>query len=127
MADSHVLRAAREPVELDECQANAVAARIELDLRIGAAFTRLQTLQLQAVVAVLKEKVISYGMAQFYCSSFTFCLTLIRVLSIPNSRVCSGSILTGQKLQTRNILEYQSYAAARRQKGQFSVETCPSV
>lgn len=58
---SHVLRAAREPVELDEWQANAVAARIELDLRIGAAFTRLQTLQLQAVVAVLKEKVISYG------------------------------------------------------------------
>ena len=58
---SHVLQAAREPVELDEYQANAVAARIELDLRIGAAFTRLQTLQLQAVVAVLKEKVISYG------------------------------------------------------------------
>lgn len=59
---SHVLRAAREPVELDEWQASAVAARIELDLRIGAAFTRLQTLQLQAVVAILKEKVISYGM-----------------------------------------------------------------
>lgn len=61
MRTSHVLRAAREPMELDEWQANAVAARIELDLRIGAAFTRLQTLQLQAVVAVLKEKVISYG------------------------------------------------------------------
>ncbi|KAJ5920856.1 hypothetical protein N7466_009182 [Penicillium verhagenii] len=60
---AHVLRAAREPVELDEYQANAVAARIELDLRIGAAFTRLQTLQLQAVVAVLKEKVISYGLS----------------------------------------------------------------
>lgn len=38
-----------------------MAARIELDLRIGAAFTRLQTLQLQTVVAALKEKVISYG------------------------------------------------------------------
>ncbi|KAJ5390051.1 DNA topoisomerase 3 [Penicillium cataractarum] len=62
---SHVLQAAREPVELDEFQANAVAARIELDLRIGAAFTRLQTLQLQAVSAVLKEKVISYGSCQF--------------------------------------------------------------
>lgn len=61
LGSSHVLRAAREPVELDEFQANAVAARIELDLRIGAAFTRLQTLQLQAVVAALKEKVISYG------------------------------------------------------------------
>ncbi|KAJ5239429.1 hypothetical protein N7468_004048 [Penicillium chermesinum] len=62
---AHVLRAAREPIDLDEHQANAVAARIELDLRIGAAFTRLQTLQLQAVVAVLKEKVISYGSCQF--------------------------------------------------------------
>jgi DNA topoisomerase-3 len=50
-----------EPVELDEYQANAVAARIELDLRIGAAFTRLQTLQLQTVVTALKEKIISYG------------------------------------------------------------------
>ncbi|KAJ6092741.1 hypothetical protein N7486_008030 [Penicillium sp. IBT 16267x] len=62
---AHVLRAAREPVDLDEDQANAVSARIELDLRIGAAFTRLQTLQLQAVAAVLKEKVISYGSCQF--------------------------------------------------------------
>jgi DNA topoisomerase-3 len=58
---SHVLRAAREPIALDEFQANAVAARIELDLRIGAAFTRLQTLQLQQVAEILKEKVISYG------------------------------------------------------------------
>jgi DNA topoisomerase-3 len=56
-----VRRAALQPVDLDEYQANAVAARIELDLRIGAAFTRLQTLQLQTVVAALKEKVISYG------------------------------------------------------------------
>ncbi|EPS30431.1 DNA topoisomerase 3 [Penicillium oxalicum] len=62
---AHVLQAARSPVELDEFQANAVAARIELDLRIGAAFTRLQTLQLQAVAAILKEKVISYGSCQF--------------------------------------------------------------
>ncbi|KAJ5724150.1 DNA topoisomerase 3 [Penicillium malachiteum] len=62
---AHVLQAARQPVELDEYQANAVAARIELDLRIGAAFTRLQTLQLQAVVSVLKDKIISYGSCQF--------------------------------------------------------------
>lgn len=59
---SHVLRAAQEPIELDERQANAVAARIELDLRIGAAFTRLQTLQLQNLAEVLANKTISYGM-----------------------------------------------------------------
>ncbi|KAJ5615743.1 hypothetical protein N7537_000857 [Penicillium hordei] len=62
---AHVRRAALEPVNLDEYQASAVAARIELDLRIGAAFTRLQTLQLQTVVTALKEKVISYGSCQF--------------------------------------------------------------
>lgn len=41
-------------------QANAVDARIVLDLRVGAAFTRLQTLTLQAKFGQLKE-VISYG------------------------------------------------------------------
>ena len=66
---SHVLQAARAPVELDDNQANAVAARIELDLRIGAAFTRLQTLQLQAVVSALRDKIISYGKSILhYCS-----------------------------------------------------------
>ena len=62
---AHVIQAAHNPVELDERQANAVAARIELDLRIGAAFTRLQTLQLQPVTEKLAEKVISYGSCQF--------------------------------------------------------------
>ncbi len=57
----HVLQAARNPVDLDDRQANAVAARIELDLRIGAAFTRLQTLQLQSLGGVLDGRLISYG------------------------------------------------------------------
>ncbi|KAJ9637298.1 DNA topoisomerase [Coniosporium apollinis] len=62
----HVVNAARNPVPLDERQANAVAARIELDLRIGAAFTRMQTLQLRPMVEqMLESKVISYGSCQF--------------------------------------------------------------
>ncbi|KAL4763919.1 DNA topoisomerase 3 [Aspergillus foveolatus] len=61
----HVLNAARSLIELDERQANAVAARIELDLRIGAAFTRLLTLQLQNLHATLTQKIISYGSCQF--------------------------------------------------------------
>ncbi|KAL4819272.1 DNA topoisomerase [Aspergillus spinulosporus] len=61
----HVLNAARSLIELDERQASAVAARIELDLRIGAAFTRLLTLQLQNLHATLTQKVISYGSCQF--------------------------------------------------------------
>ncbi|KAL4960635.1 DNA topoisomerase 3 [Aspergillus stella-maris] len=62
---AHVLNAAKELIELDERQANAVAARIELDLRIGAAFTRLLTLQLQSLHASLSDNVISYGSCQF--------------------------------------------------------------
>ncbi len=42
-------------------QANAVEARMALDLRLGAAFTRLQTLGLQSRIGELEENVISYG------------------------------------------------------------------
>ncbi|KAI9822017.1 MAG: DNA topoisomerase [Thelocarpon impressellum] len=62
---AHVLSAAQNPVEVDERQANAVAARIELDLRIGAALTRLQTLSLQSLGPELENLVISYGSCQF--------------------------------------------------------------
>ncbi|KAL2816784.1 DNA topoisomerase [Aspergillus cavernicola] len=62
---AHVLDAARSLIELNELQANAVAARIELDLRIGAAFTRLLTLQLQPLHESLAQQVISYGSCQF--------------------------------------------------------------
>lgn len=47
---------------LDERQISAVAARIELDLRLGAVFTRFQTLTLQALGGDLADhRVISYG------------------------------------------------------------------
>lgn len=42
-----------------------MATRIELDLRIGAAFTRLQTLQLKSLGDLLSDKIISYGSCQF--------------------------------------------------------------
>lgn len=57
---AHIIQAAQRPVNLDERQASAVAARIELDLRIGAAFTRWQTLLLQGIPG-LENKLISYG------------------------------------------------------------------
>lgn len=67
-SNSHIINAARNPIPLDERQANAVAARIELDLRLGAAFTRMQTLALQSLIPQNGEernKVISYGSCQF--------------------------------------------------------------
>ena len=49
------------PIDLDEGQVNAVAARIELDLRLGASFTRFQTLSLRPIGPMFDGKVISYG------------------------------------------------------------------
>jgi DNA topoisomerase-3 len=54
-------------VELDQAQADAVEARTVLDLRIGAAFTRMQTMTLQGRMPQLKDigGPISYGPCQF--------------------------------------------------------------
>ncbi|RDB16720.1 DNA topoisomerase 3 [Hypsizygus marmoreus] len=59
--------AAQHPVELDRAQAAAVEARIILDLKVGAAFTRLQTQTLQARFAQIADgrNVVSYGPCQF--------------------------------------------------------------
>ena len=43
----------------------AVEVRKELDLRIGAAFTRFQTIRLQKKFQSISEQLISYGTCQF--------------------------------------------------------------
>ncbi|KAG8760506.1 DNA topoisomerase [Serendipita sp. 396] len=59
-------QAAQNPVELDLAQADAVYARQVLDLRLGAAFTRMQCLSLQNRCGnILENKLISYGPCQF--------------------------------------------------------------
>ncbi|KAI8970127.1 DNA topoisomerase [Mycotypha africana] len=63
-ADIH--RAAQQHDILDMKQISAVRARSELDLRIGAAFTRFQTLQLRSYFQNSNDKkVLSYGSCQF--------------------------------------------------------------
>ena len=57
----HILSAARRLVALDEKQVNAVNARIELDLRIGFAFTRFLTLSLRPLGGPLSKLTLSYG------------------------------------------------------------------
>ncbi|WPH01340.1 Hypothetical protein R9X50_00418100 [Acrodontium crateriforme] len=66
---THIINAAGMPVPLDDRQASAVASRIELDLRIGASFTRNLTLTVQPMLqqrsAEEERRVISYGSCQF--------------------------------------------------------------
>ncbi|KAK9471085.1 DNA topoisomerase [Dipodascopsis tothii] len=61
----HIHAAAQNPQELDQRQADAVGARIEIDLRLGAAFTRFQTLGLRDSSQKLSSSLISYGSCQF--------------------------------------------------------------
>lgn len=60
---SHILNAARNLINLDDRQVDAVAARIELDLRIGYAFTRFLTNNLRTLGGPLAELMLSYGMS----------------------------------------------------------------
>ncbi|XP_033734544.1 DNA topoisomerase 3-alpha-like isoform X2 [Pecten maximus] len=61
-----IQRACRNLVEPDQNTSDAVDVRQELDLRIGAAFTRFQTLRLQKIFPqVLSDQLISYGSCQF--------------------------------------------------------------
>ncbi|KTW31478.1 hypothetical protein T552_00121 [Pneumocystis carinii B80] len=60
----HIIKAANRPFDIDQRQVNAVAARIEFDLKTGSAFTRFQTLSLQSFEPLAKE-IISYGSCQF--------------------------------------------------------------
>ena len=110
----HVVRAAQNAINLDERQVNAVAARIELDLRIGYAFTRFNTLTLQTMGGDLSERVISYGVtwASFDWKRGKYSLTLSRILPISHFRFRRRQILQGQELCARAVLEHQSDASS---------------
>ncbi|ORY31011.1 DNA topoisomerase [Naematelia encephala] len=62
---AQIHQACQSANDLDMRQADAVEARIALDLRIGAAFTRLTTMTLQSRVAALADQLVSYGPCQF--------------------------------------------------------------
>ena len=66
ITSASVHRALQTLVEPKKAVSDAVDVRSELDLRIGAAFTRFQTLRLQKVFPqTLHDHLISYGSCQF--------------------------------------------------------------
>lgn len=60
-----IYRAMNSLTGLNQNIVDAVDCRSELDLRIGAAFTRLQTLHLQGNLPQIIDGVVSYGSCQF--------------------------------------------------------------
>ncbi|XP_060606708.1 DNA topoisomerase 3-alpha-like isoform X2 [Ruditapes philippinarum] len=61
-----IARACQNLIPPDKRTSDAVDVRMELDLRIGAAFTRFQTKRLQKIFpSVLADQLISYGSCQF--------------------------------------------------------------
>ncbi|CAM9972028.1 unnamed protein product [Laminaria digitata] len=60
-----ILNSVQNLVPPNEHQAKAVEARQEIDLRLGSAFTRFQTMRLQNRFDELQDGVISYGPCQF--------------------------------------------------------------
>jgi DNA topoisomerase-3 len=104
-------RAAQNPVPLDMAQADAVEARTILDLKIGAAFTRMQTMALQARFPQLKPEegqkssVVSYGNFWPYCCITVYSYSVAsRSLPVPNSRLRRLSIRPSQGIRSRDIL-----------------------
>ncbi len=87
---------------LDYRQVAAVNARLELDLRIGAAFTRFQTMTLQRQIEMIgtEKKLISYGIrSTFFCHPL-----IVRILSISNVRIRGRPVATSGAFRPRTIL-----------------------
>lgn len=86
VGERELRRAATELCRLDDRQVKAVALRIELDLRTGAALTRLLTLRLrERFSAALDQQIVSYGSCQFPTLGFVVEQWLRRERFVPEA------------------------------------------
>lgn len=77
---SDVMRAMENLVAPNRCEANAVAARQELDLKVGVAFSRFQTGYFRGKFSGLDSRVLSYGP----CQTPTLGFIVVRHIDIQN-------------------------------------------
>ena len=113
LLSSDIHRAAREHTTLDWRQVHAVFTRAELNLRIGAAFTRLQSLKLSSFFQ--DRKIVSYGkMASFLVSISLANKTTCRQLPVPDIGICCRSAHCHPKLCARRVLENSHVIHTRR-------------
>lgn len=120
--DSQINHAARNPVELDMLQANAVGARMDLDLRTGAVLTRLQTLGLQVRFPALDQKVISYGRSEFSQSPDRPLSLSHRIMPVPDAWIRRRPVRASAGVHRRAILVDQSFAGKGRRCGTVHLE-----
>ncbi|KAI4291810.1 DNA topoisomerase III [Pancytospora philotis] len=98
ISHAEIERALAGLVEINEAEAAAVDARIELDLRIGAAFTRFQTLAYGSAGAA-ERKVLSFGPCQIPTLNFVVQRHLQIAAFVPEgfygleNRVAAGGVL----------------------------------
>lgn len=111
---------------MDDRQVTAVSARIELDLRLGAAFTRYQTLTLREMGGDLADRLISYGQSSTPFNFYVRRLIVVRFVSIPDPGLRCRSIFPSQEFCTGNVLEHQGRPAAGRHQSNFLL-AAPSV
>ena len=125
---SHILSAARRLTALDDKQVDAVSARIELDLRIGYAFTRFLTLNLRPLGGPLSKLTLSYGKRTSHArTSAVHPPNCSRVLPVSYSRLRRGSVFPGQEFRPRDLLGNQNDAREGRHQGQLQLVQTPAV
>lgn len=76
---------------------DAVDARREIDLRLGAIFTRFQTLNLAKKFSELESETISYGMNIDHFLQFA---NFVRSVPVSHFRICCRPILANEMPRT---------------------------